>query len=99
MQHARLTSGSVSAAHGGTQPGSTPFLSYLRCMLQAESIHAAGGHAVGVQCDVCDMDAQRRAFDDHAARHGSLNIAVLNAGILEQGEHSLGLETSAVSRR
>ena len=54
--------------------------------LQAEAISAGGGHATGVQCNVADADAQSAAFRAHVQRHGGMDLAVVNAGILEAGE-------------
>ena len=57
-----------------------------RCCGQADSINAGGGRATGVQCDVTDEEAQSAAFREHVQRHGGMDVAVLNAGILESGE-------------
>lgn len=40
------------------------------------------------QCDVTNDSAQQAIFEDHCRRHGRLDIAILNAGIFEKGDHS-----------
>jgi len=61
---------------------------------QAKSITAGGGHATGVQCDVTDAAAQSSAFGEHVRRHGGVDLAVLNAGIIESGENMKHTEHS-----
>ena len=38
-----------------------------------------------MQCDVCDDGAQERLVRAHCEAYGSLDIAILNAGIYERG--------------
>mmetsp|Transcript_28821 Transcript_28821/g.73503 ORF Transcript_28821/g.73503 Transcript_28821/m.73503 type:complete len:670 (-) Transcript_28821:412-2421(-) len=55
----------------------------------ARAAAAAAGQAITVTTavvDVTDAAAQERAFAGHVARHGSLTLAVLNAGIGERGD-------------
>ena len=40
-----------------------------------------------MQCNVQDGAAQRAAFSRHMQAWGSLDVAVLNAGIMEKGLH------------
>lgn len=47
---------------------------------------AQGGRAFATECDVVDQASQERAFRDHASRYGSLDIAIINAGIMESGD-------------
>jgi 3-hydroxybutyrate dehydrogenase len=47
----------------------------------ANEIVAAGGRAVGVAMDVVDERAVDGAIDDIAAKHGSVDVLVSNAGI------------------
>ena len=46
---------------------------------------AHGGSGTAVQCNVQDDAAQRAAFSRHMQAWGSLDVAVLNAGIMEKG--------------
>ncbi len=46
---------------------------------------AQGGSGIAVQCDVQDDAAQRAAFSRHMQAWNSLDVAVLNAGIMEKG--------------
>ena len=39
-----------------------------------------------MQCDVCNDAQQSAVFDQHVKAFGSLDLAVLNAGIAELGE-------------
>lgn len=47
----------------------------------AQAIVAAGGRAVGVAMDVADEAAVDEAIDGIAAKHGSVDVLVSNAGI------------------
>ena len=51
----------------------------------AQEINSNGGQALAVMCDVSNESNQRAAFDAHVKRFGGLNVAVLNAGIMENG--------------
>ena len=44
-----------------------------------------GGSGIAVQCNVQDDAAQQAAFSRHMHAWGSLDVAVLNAGIMEKG--------------
>ncbi|GAB4818806.1 hypothetical protein N2152v2_005852 [Parachlorella kessleri] len=52
----------------------------------AQEISQGGGQAQAVQCDVTNDAEQQRAFQQHMQRFGSLDYALLNAGIAEQGD-------------
>lgn len=54
-------------------------------MLQVQSIKEAGGQAQAVPCDVCSQQQQRDLFESHMKAYGSLDVAILNAGIGEKG--------------
>ena len=43
------------------------------------------GKAWPVQCDVTNDAAQETVFKDHIEKHGGVDIAILNAGVYEQG--------------
>lgn len=50
-------------------------------------MRAQGGTAQFVRCDVADPAQQATAFDAHARAYGgSLDVAFLNAGIMESGD-------------
>ena len=53
--------------------------------MQVRLMKAQGGSGLAVQCDVQDDAAQRAAFSRHVQAWGSLDVAVLNAGIMEKG--------------
>ena len=56
-----------------------------RLMLQVQGIRDAGGQAQAVPCDVCSQQQQQALFNSHMKAYGSLDIAILNAGIGEKG--------------
>jgi len=56
-----------------------------------------GGAALGIECDVTDRAAVRRAFDRVAAHFGGVDIVVSNAGAAWQGR--IGEVDEAVLRR
>lgn len=51
----------------------------------AREVQAAGGSAIAVTADVCDVQQQAAAFERHMSRWRRLDAAVLNAGIGERG--------------
>ncbi|KAK2077140.1 hypothetical protein QBZ16_004774 [Prototheca wickerhamii] len=53
---------------------------------QETAAQARGARVTAVQLDVCSPAAQEAAVAAHVKRHGSLDIAVLNAGIGERGD-------------
>ena len=53
--------------------------------MQVRLVKAQGGSGIAVQCNVQDDAAQRAAFSRHIQAWGSLDVAVLNAGIMETG--------------
>ncbi|CAK0737375.1 hypothetical protein CVIRNUC_000902 [Coccomyxa viridis] len=55
---------------------------------------AQGGSGIAVQCDVQDDAAQRAAFSRHMQAWNSLDVAVLNAGIMEKGDFVKSEETA-----
>ncbi|MGH7110311.1 MAG: bifunctional aldolase/short-chain dehydrogenase [Stellaceae bacterium] len=57
----------------------------------------SGGAALGVACDVTDLGAVERAFDQVAARWGGVDIVVSNAGAAFQGR--IGEVSDAVLRQ
>src|SRR4029077_10414537 len=69
--------------------------------LDAASADAAakklGGAALGIECDVTDRAAVRRAFDRVATHFGGVDIVVSNAGAAWQGR--IGKVEDAVLRR
>ncbi len=56
-----------------------------------------GGAALGIECDVTDQAAVRRAFDRVAQHFGGVDIVVSNAGAASQGR--IGEVEDAVLRR
>jgi rhamnose utilization protein RhaD (predicted bifunctional aldolase and dehydrogenase)/NAD(P)-dependent dehydrogenase (short-subunit alcohol dehydrogenase family) len=56
-----------------------------------------GGAALGIECDVTDQVAVRRAFDRVATHFGGVDIVVSNAGAASQGR--IGEVDDAVLRR
>jgi rhamnose utilization protein RhaD (predicted bifunctional aldolase and dehydrogenase)/NAD(P)-dependent dehydrogenase (short-subunit alcohol dehydrogenase family) len=69
--------------------------------IDAEAVHAAakklGGAVVGIECDVTDAAAVRRAFDRVAEHFGGVDIVVSNAGAAVQG--SIGEVEDAALRQ
>lgn len=57
--------------------------------MQADQCRQLGVQGLGVSCDVTSNQAQQAAFQQHLRKHGTLDIAVLNAGVMELGEQSL----------
>ena len=55
------------------------------CLAQAEEIRRQGGTAIEAQCNVTDAGAQEAAFELHLRTWARLDVAVLNAGIVEKG--------------
>ena len=53
--------------------------------MQVRLMKGQGGSGIAVQCDVQDDAAQRAAFSEHIQAWGPLDVAVLNAGIMERG--------------
>ena len=62
--------------------GSIPSKPFLQAQL-CSNLHS---EAQAVQCDVCNDAQQSAVFDQHVKAFGSLDLAVLNAGIAELGE-------------
>ncbi|RED56212.1 SDR family NAD(P)-dependent oxidoreductase [Cohnella phaseoli] len=51
------------------------------CEEVAESIRREGGSAIGIVCDVSDLDQINRLYDKTLEKFGEINIVVNNAGI------------------
>ncbi|MFB9276247.1 SDR family NAD(P)-dependent oxidoreductase [Cohnella cellulosilytica] len=51
------------------------------CEEVAESIRREGGSAIGIVCDVSDLEQINRLYDKTLERFGEINIVVNNAGI------------------
>lgn len=68
-----------------------------RAQSVADGIRSRGGQATAVRCDVSDDASQERAFEEHLRRCAGLDIAVLNAGIMESGD-LFGSDNSAWKR-
>ncbi|MBA4302476.1 MAG: 3-ketoacyl-ACP reductase [Cyclobacterium sp.] len=49
----------------------------------AESIRAAGGHAIGLKCDVSDREQVKRLIHAATIEFGAIDILVNNAGIMD----------------
>jgi rhamnose utilization protein RhaD (predicted bifunctional aldolase and dehydrogenase)/NAD(P)-dependent dehydrogenase (short-subunit alcohol dehydrogenase family) len=62
-----------------------------------ETAKKLGGTALGIECDVTDREAVRRAFDRVAMHFGGVDIVVSNAGAAWQGR--IGEVDDAVLRR
>ena len=45
-----------------------------------------GAQTLAVHCDVTDESSQRHAFKAHIQRFGTLDVVILNAGIMESGD-------------
>ena len=63
----------------------------------AEAAERLGGGAVGIPCDMGDVDAINALFDTIEAEHGPVEILVNNAGIAMPGDF-LNYELSAFDR-
>ena len=50
-----------------------------------EEVHAEGGHAVAIRADSADPAAIRAAATEAAARLGTLDVVVVNAGVMRLG--------------
>jgi len=59
--------------------------------LQAR-IEAAGGRALGVEADVTDRDAMRRAFDAAEKAFGTVTVLVNNAGVAQGPQRAIDLD-------
>ncbi len=46
-----------------------------------------GERLTGIVCDITDDAAMKKIIDDTAAKHGSLDLIVANAGIFKSGEY------------
>ncbi len=53
-----------------------------------------GERLTGIVCDITDDAAMKKIIDDTAAKHGSLDLIVANAGIFKSGEYIEALEDS-----
>ena len=53
-----------------------------------------GERLTGIVCDITDDAAMKKIIDDTAAKHGSLDLIVANAGIFKSGEYIDALEDS-----
>ena len=53
---------------------------------QVDSIKRNKGQAQAVYCDTSQYSNQQAMFKAHAEAYGSLDVTMLNAGILERGE-------------
>jgi len=53
-----------------------------------------GERLTGIVCDITDDAAMKKVIDDTAAKHGSLDLIVANAGIFKSGEYIDALEDS-----
>lgn len=51
-----------------------------------EHLESLGGRAIAVHCDVRCEESQRHLFQRHMQAYGRLDIAILNAGIMESGD-------------
>lgn len=69
----RLASDGLAVALAARRPAETEAV--------AESIRAAGGTALAVQCDVTDRDQVDAAVERVASEYGSLDVLVSNAGV------------------
>ena len=58
--------------------------------VQEDFRHKNGNVVQAYQADVTDIDAQRCAFATHVSAFGSLDVAILNAGIGETGDFITG---------
>jgi NAD(P)-dependent dehydrogenase (short-subunit alcohol dehydrogenase family) len=52
---------------------------------QEDRLASKGVTVLSAALDVCDSEAQTRAFSQHMAKFGRMDVAVLNAGIGEKG--------------
>lgn len=57
--------------------------------MQVTLIEEQNGKAIAVQCNVQDDAGQTSAFERHIEAWGSLDVAILNAGIMEKGAPGL----------
>jgi rhamnose utilization protein RhaD (predicted bifunctional aldolase and dehydrogenase)/NAD(P)-dependent dehydrogenase (short-subunit alcohol dehydrogenase family) len=79
--------GTIGLATAGAMSGAGAEVALFD--IEAAAVQAAakklGGTALGIECDVTDAAAVRRAFDRVAAHFGGVDIVVSNAGAAWQG--------------
>ena len=49
-------------------------------------LRSMGGEAIAVHCDVRCEESQKQLFQRHMQEYGRLDVAILNAGIMESGD-------------
>jgi NADPH:quinone reductase-like Zn-dependent oxidoreductase/short-subunit dehydrogenase involved in D-alanine esterification of teichoic acids len=90
----------ITGAADGIGAGLARQLSSLGYAVTLADINTARAHAVAqeittttpgaqtlaVHCDVTSDSSQKQAFNAHIQRFGSLNVVILNAGIMESGD-------------
>ena len=54
--------------------------------MQVRELEGAGGVAQAVRCDVTSYKDQQAMFDKHIEAYKHLDVAFLNAGLLERGQ-------------
>ena len=75
----------ASTLHDTARRTGTARLTPLYPFLQAQLCRDLHSEAQAAQCDVCNDAQQSAVFDQHVKAFGSLDLAVLNAGIAELG--------------
>ena len=67
-------------------------LLWYNSALQVNELNKIGCDAQAVQCDVSNEQQQQEAFQMHMQQFRRLDIAILNAGIGDQGQFALFLQ-------
>ena len=94
----------ISCARQATSTAKQSLLSWaISCIsilltAQVQELQQSNGGGQAVQCDVTSYEDQEKLFRAHMTKYGSLDVAFLNAGILEQGL-LLCADFQAVARR
>jgi NAD(P)-dependent dehydrogenase (short-subunit alcohol dehydrogenase family) len=90
----------ITGAADGIGAGLARQLSSLGYAVTLADINTPGAHAIAqeittttptaqtlaLHCDVTNESSQKRAFQAHIQRFGTLNVVILNAGIMESGD-------------
>ncbi|KAG7673588.1 hypothetical protein Ndes2526B_g02963 [Nannochloris sp. 'desiccata'] len=90
----------ITGAADGIGAGLARQLSSLGYAVTLADINTAGAHAIAqeitmttqgaqtlaLHCDVINEASQNKAFQAHIQRFGTLNVVILNAGIMESGD-------------
>lgn len=64
---------------------------WRKLLLQVDMIKSMGGEAQSIKCDLTSYVDQKDAFENHIKAYNTLDFAILNAGVPEQGELAVSL--------